>query len=231
MSNFMRIVNESNNSFSKDSNIFFSEDDIYCNFDTFEKKKVHFCFVTGLSGSGKTTLAKKLAKKYKAHYVELDILMYASARKPLTKDFLKKVDQPLISKWIDMTNQNLAYSQNPDSFEKGVDFRIQKTCEFIEWLININKERCIIEGIDLTRIFPYKQSWNNYPCVFKGTSKMKSMYRRFQREDSLNDMKITDIIGYLFKTNYWYSQHKADLDAMRYGVIKRDGSNTITKSE
>jgi adenylate kinase family enzyme len=52
---------------------FLTKDDMYYRFDEWVEKKTQFLFITGLSGSGKSTLGRKLASKYHAEHIELDV--------------------------------------------------------------------------------------------------------------------------------------------------------------
>ena len=62
-----------------DTNLIFSEDDIYVNFNDWETKKSNVLFVIGLSGGGKTTLANKMAEKYKCNITFTDTLAFKIA--------------------------------------------------------------------------------------------------------------------------------------------------------
>lgn len=59
-------------------NFIFKKDDLYINFDKFESGKSNICLITGLSGSGKSTLGEKIAREYKAEYIELDLFEHCS---------------------------------------------------------------------------------------------------------------------------------------------------------
>ena len=50
-----------------------NKDDVYYRFDDWVNGKENVLFITGLSGSGKSTLATKIAKKYHAKYIEIDV--------------------------------------------------------------------------------------------------------------------------------------------------------------
>ena len=60
-----------------DHPLFFSDDDVYVNFDRFDRGKgFNVCFILGYPASGKTTLSFKLAKKHNAELLNLDAIIY-----------------------------------------------------------------------------------------------------------------------------------------------------------
>ena len=235
-------VIESNNFLSKDMNTFISEDDIYCNFDKFTSGKSHVCFVTGVSGSGKSTLAQKLARKYNANYIELDIVMYALDRiikKSGPEKFRERIhnEHPWIYEWITTTNQD--EQSWPKLTSKNVstyDFRINKAMEFIDWLCRPKgwstgkPPKFIIEGVDLVDMFPMRLEYTEYPVVFKGTSKIKSMIRRMEREGGFKNYYsgvegIINLIKAVYDDYYWSTSMQVDQTSGRYKTINRDSSN------
>lgn len=236
-------VIESNNFLSKDMNTFISEDDIYCNFDKFEHGKTHVCFVTGVSGSGKSTLAKKLARKYNANYIELDIVMYAldkmrerAGGKDKARQRLRE-EHPWIYEWIMNTHQDEETWPKLTSEKMSTyDFHIKKTMELIDWLRQTKgwssgkPPRFIIDGADLVNIIPMRLEYTEYPFIFKGTSKIKATLRRAQREGGLknyySDVKgIIELIKAVYGDYYWSTSMQADQTAGRYMTINRDSSN------
>lgn len=234
---------ESNNFLSKDMNTFISEDDIYCNFDKFERGETHVCFVTGVSGSGKSTLSKKLARKYNANYIELDIIMYALDKmreRAGGKDQARKrlrEEHPWIYEWIMNTHQDEETWPKLTSEKMSTyDFHINKTMELIDWLRQTKgwstgkPPKFIIDGVDLVNIIPMRMEYTEYPFIFKGTSKIKAALRRAQREGGLknyySDVKgIIELIKAVYGDYYWSTAMQADQTAGRYKTINRDSSN------
>lgn len=236
-------VTESNNFLSKDMNTFISEDDIYCNFDKFEHGETHVCFVTGVSGSGKSTLSKKLARKYNANYIELDIVMYAldkmrerAGGKDKARQRLRE-EHPWIYEWIMNTHQDEETWPKLTSEKMSTyDFHINKTMELIDWLRQTKgwsggkPPKFIIDGADLVNIIPMRLEYTEYPFIFKGTSKIKAALRRAQREGGLknyySDVKgIIELIKAVYGEYYWSTSMQADQTAGRYKTINRDSSN------
>ena len=215
---YMESVAETVNSISKDSNIFFSEKDIYCNFWPFEQKKTHFCFVVGFSGSGKTTLARHLAKNYDAEWVELDTIMYDSNK--MTERFLTNQKQRLLAKYIRENHIDLSHMAKIDRSHmshEDIALMIETGRAFVEWLTTKNTERCVISGLDLIDIIPTNPAWYGAPIVFKGTSRLHSMYRRLERNRST--MKNT--IQMIPQLISWYKSDAHGIDYIRSMTIDK----------
>ena len=216
---------ESNNPYSRDTNIFFSENDIYCNFWQFEQELVHFCFIIGFSGSGKSTLAKQLAKKYHAQWAELDVLIYDSINHDMTENFVEKSQkQKLLMKYIKDQKVDLSYMKNlADKNYIANDARpmiIQTGKKYVDWLTTINKDRCCISGIDLIDILPMNPQWYAAPIIFKGTSRVKSILRRYMRGGKSTKLSISMIPTLL----RWYHTDAKGIDYLRNTVITKYNS-------
>lgn len=66
------MLNEEKGYGYKPNPIFFSDKDIYVNFDKFKSGEIKTCLITALSGAGKSTITKKLSEEYNANIVTLD---------------------------------------------------------------------------------------------------------------------------------------------------------------
>ena len=214
---------ESNTPYNKDTNIFFSENDIYCNFWQFEKDVTHFCFIVGFSGSGKSTLAKKLCKQYNADWAELDVILYNSMNHEMTDRFVVgNQKQRLLMKYIKEKNVDLSYMKHLKDGEKDEvrNIIIQTGKKYVDWLTNINKDKCFISGIDLIDILPMNPTWYSAPIIFKGTSMLKSMVRRYMRNTKDTNISISTIPMML----KWYRTDAHGINYMRNIVINRYNS-------
>lgn len=216
----MGSVQESNNPFSTDMNIFISENDIYVNFDKFTKGKSNLLFVTGVSGSGKSTIAKKLAKKYRATYVELDVLQFMGHRRPFTQEDLHNRGADIVWEYINDRNLSTNFMVG---HKNEIDYVAEQTRDFIRWVEN-RSGKYVIEGIQVAWLIPSEPKWYNYPCVFKGTSMMSSWMRRIVREfkshESL-DERIR-ILQTMFNTIPFYLKDRAGMNALRARMIHLD---------
>lgn len=214
----MDTVYESINSHSKDSNIFLSEKDIYCNFWPFETRKTHYCFVVGFSGSGKTTLARHLAARYKAEWVELDTIIYESRNHKMTERYLSRQKQRLLLKYIQEENVDLSFMNEIDyahMTQHELAIVIETAKKFVDWLTTKNTERCVISGLDLIDILPMNPHWYSDPIVFKGTSRIVSMYRRISRNNT-SFLKTVEMIPQFLS---WYKVDAHGIDYIRNQVI------------
>lgn len=173
--------------------IFFSENDIYFNWDKWLTGESHVLFVDGLSGSGKSTLAKKLANQYDAEYVEIDVIAFkivgqkAIDRGHCNYDYIRDQD-PFLWKYMKFKHippDFLAHLSIDDQFRhtnKEEEYKRQEIDKYIHWLCFEQKEKVVIEGghagVTITR---HPENYENFPIVFKGTSLSKSVLRRMIR--------------------------------------------------
>lgn len=177
-------------------NIFFSEDDIYCNFDKFESGKNHTLFVLSIPGSGKSTLSKFLSKKYNAHYVELDVLTFmivgekAKDRGRQTYEYIKNAD-PMLYKYMKEKNIPPDYMndiksttvEKPIPTIKEEKLKQERASKYIHWLCFEQKEKCIIDGGYVGPVIINSHDYDNLPIIFKGTSIFTSILRRMKRSN------------------------------------------------
>jgi ABC-type dipeptide/oligopeptide/nickel transport system ATPase component len=191
--------------------------------------------VIGFSGSGKTTLARHLAKQYDAEWVELDVIMYDSKTHKLTDRYLTNQKQRLLAKYIRETNTDLSHMAKIDRSNpsrEDIALMIETGRAFVEWLTTKNTERCVISGLDLIDIIPTNPNWYGAPIVFKGTSRVHSMYRRMMRNKSSLGQSLA-MIPQLFA---WYKADAHGIDYIRsmtidkYNYQERDELGEFNKS-
>lgn len=198
--------------------IIFSDDDIYVNFDKFVSGESHVCFIHGLSGSGKTTLGNKLAEKYKAYYVEIDVIAFkicGNCRPERhTYDYIQAHDLMLYrymkEKQIPpnfMNDIEEMSMKHPDPTYEEESKKKMRIKDYIHWLVFEQTERVVIGGgyAGITYAEDYRY-WDE-PIIIKGTSLGKSMIRRLQRMSTKTD-NIIDFIGEVIKRiPVFYSQY------------------------
>lgn len=153
-----------------------SEDNIYINYDKFENKQIQVLYVTGLSGGGKSYLSKKIAKKLKCEYVELDSWFSPT------------------NKWFDM------YFTKHPKIAEGIEIQtwnVQVLVDAIEWILKNNKDKqFIFEGVHIPFMFHKEdigdlksnlfKDDSKYAVILIGTSLFKSVIRRFIRDGVFN---------------------------------------------
>lgn len=184
--------------------VIFSSDDLYHNVDKFENGDSNVLLVTGLSGSGKSTIGKQLSNKYKAEYIELDLLDVASnfvieknidaikSGEPIMYEFLmknKKIFDKLISK-------NVSDDEMFDIMEKYIKY-------VLSYARNHKDKKFIIEGIQIFDCDTLSDTLVNYPIVIKGTSSVTSFIRKAKRDKwEMKDIikNIPQNIKYIFNS-------------------------------
>lgn len=208
-------LEESNNWFNKNLNTYINEKDIYCNMDKWESKKYNILFISGMSGSGKTTLGVQLSKKYKCELIELDNIFC------IIKDddaSIKKVPNSLKEFLSKNRNINLKKSINEWIDSRGEDKEKRNKMEseiisYIKYLAG-KKERYVVEGIENSWIIT-KGEFEQYPIIFKGTSKFVSMFRGMIRDG----IDINHLIRYILWHLKIYNKMEAEQNNLRNRVI------------
>ena len=90
----------------------------------------------------------------------------------------------------------------------------------MDWLTKVNKDKCIISGLDLIDILPMDPRWYSAPIIFKGTSQVKSMIRRINRNKKDTNISISTI-PLLLK---WYRTDAHGIDYLRNMIITKYNS-------
>jgi gluconate kinase len=135
--------------------LMFSTDDLQLRVDEWEQGKIKTLFITGYLGSGKTHTGKELAKEYNAKFIELDCYKRKEMDKLVKETGLPKItDEQAKKLW-------------------------EKVFKNIESRIKLNKERLVIEGIDILRL--NRELVLSQAILIKGTSLFKSTYRANKR--------------------------------------------------
>ena len=194
-------------------NLLFSDDDMYINFNAYDKtnKKI---LITGLPGSGKSTLADKLATAFNCEHVNLDRIRN---NKYYTDEELKKND-PSIYKWL-----TTEYGKPRETFnDLPKDIRKKEWERCFYWILK-QPGNMVIDGPIGKLIQIDLDLQKGYPIVIKGTSILKSMYRFIKREwnPGYNLSKFV-IAKYLFKHICKYPSFKRELDKTTVAVLRHD---------
>ena len=156
-----------------------TEPDLYYNKQAFDEGKVNLCFVIGYSGSGKS----HLTREYEGdglEKVELDDLV--CVKDHFTLNELKKMGDLLYSffsgegsKYYISRNERPVFANHAEVF---VEF-IKYAQEYAE---EHKDKKFILEGIWTYLFFDDPSKFDKYAVFMKGTSLVKSKFRRMLRE-------------------------------------------------
>jgi len=167
-------------------------------------KQSNILFITGLSGSGKSSMAAKLAKKYDAVNIEIDLLEHNDIifDKNTTNDEGNLIIKDYMEKYHHGAHK-FKISNNEKAWAKEVE-------RFLKYCIDIakkNKDKIyILEGIQLMDIPDSIDIIKPYPIIVVNTSMIKSMWRAYKREECgfLEYMKSFKSIAGLKEYIDWY---------------------------
>lgn len=160
----------------------FSKKDIMYNIDKFESGEYNICFVTGLMGSGKSTLAKNLGEYYHARVIQLDVLQNYS-RFLYDKDLsdgdkqIMKVANEFLKKNKDIHLYDFDELRT-ESFKKFFNKFFPVMVRSLE---RDKNHKYIVEGVHIF-LFVSPELLKDYPVVFMNASMVKSMFRRWKRD-------------------------------------------------
>lgn len=201
-------------------NFFINKDDIYYEFERWNKKDRHILFITGLSGSGKSTLANQLCKKYGAIKFELDWIDFADVLAKKSVEELGKNSIPnLIKTFYDQSslakNSIKVYDLNFKSYRNFFMTCYDYVYKNLESKTNKNT-LFIIEGVQVPVIYDdnlFSGDIIYNPLIIKGTSTITSLNRRYKRRGS----GASSISEWLSDIR-WYSSLDKDLKRVKNEV-------------
>lgn len=197
--------NEQTESVWLTEDIFFNKDDVVKNLDKWGKGKNNILYITGLSGSGKSTIAKKYAKKNNAKLFGLDDLelMYDidAHNNPYNKINVMFYDK-IIKRYP------IAEMPLDDRFWE----KLLQMVSYIEELMHQDSDTLyVMEGIQIYEIYE-SGYFLDKPIIIKGTSMIKSLYRRYKRDGRLYGGN-----GFI-RFAKWYYKDSNILDKLRNNI-------------
>jgi len=156
-----------------------TEPDLYYNKQAFDEDKVNLCFVIGYSGSGKSYLTREYDGD-RLEKVELDDLV--CAKDHFTLEELKEMGDLLYaffsgegSKYYISRDERPVFANHAEVFVEFIMFAMAYAEE--------HKDRkFILEGIWTYLFFDDPSKFDKYAVFMKGTSLVKSKFRRMIRE-------------------------------------------------
>ena len=168
---------------------FISEPDLYYNKKAFDEGDVNLCFVIGYSGSGKSVLTQE----YEGDNIEkisLDDLV--CVKDHYTMDELKDMSGMLYSFFAGSGAKYYISKKERDLFAD----RSEVFVEFIKYARKYSsshkEKKFILEGIWTYLFFDDPSKFDDYAVFMKGTSLIKSKFRRLLRESGNNPQESFD---------------------------------------
>ena len=156
-----------------------TEPDLYYNKKAFDEGKINLCFVIGYSGSGKSVLTQE----YKGDDIEkvsLDDIVCVKSH--FTLDELKESGELLYSfftgpgkKYYISREERDLFADHSEVFVKFIKF----ACKYAA---SHTGKKFILEGIWTYLFFDDPSEFDKYAVFMKGTSLVKSKFRRVMRE-------------------------------------------------
>ena len=156
----------------------FSKDNLYINFEKFEKGECNFCLITGLSGSGKSTLGESISRKYKAEYIELDNFEHSYM---FENDEQLKEAGDVFYQYLTKHKDIYVKLKTKEIQGKELGVEINKFLKFVLSYIKKNKKkRFVVEGVQIYA-FGDPNTLKSYPMVLIRASVSKSIKQRWLR--------------------------------------------------
>jgi hypothetical protein len=163
--------------------LFVSEPDLYYNKTAFDEGRINLCFVIGYSGSGKSVLTQE----YEGDNVEkisMDDLV--CARDHFSLKQLKNMSELLYaffsgdgSKYYITREERALFADHSEVFVKFIEYAIEYAKSHMD-------TKYILEGIWTYLFFDDPSKFDDYAVFMKGTSLIKSKFRRLLRESGNN---------------------------------------------
>lgn len=183
-------------------------DNLYFNFEKWDKNSHNILFITGISGSGKSTLAKQICEKYSAEYVELDMITHRIGK---PDRFKNKVSTGRIKNGVLLEYVNTVMKDNQYTSGNWGTYDSEKLHEglirYIKDNYYANGKLYVIEGTHF-----YIKDMNidiellrGEPIIIKTTGIIRSLCRRIKRRINRNNDSIHTRIIDFFK--YDCSKH------------------------
>ena len=207
--------------------VIFSDDDIYINYDKWKSGECTSLLVTGLSGGGKSTLSKKLAEKFNAYYIEIDVISFKIGILHPDRanwEYIKKNDKYLYKffKENNIPPTIMTKFKNYQDIKKSTIIN-----EYIYWLCferdDLDKNRVVIEGGDVAIALSDIKELSTLPIIIKGTSLAKSLFRRCYRILD-KGYGIWHILQRIFEGTFYsqYSKMYSEVDNARRSVMNQE---------
>ena len=166
-----------------------SEPDLYYNKKAFDEGDINLCFVIGYSGSGKSVLTQEY-EGADIEKVSLDDLV--CVKDHYTLDELKNLSDMLYAFFTGTGAKYYISKKERDLFSDRSEVFVE-FIKFAKKYASAHKEKkFILEGIWIYLFFEDPSKFDKYAVYMKGTSLIKSKFRRMIRESSNTPIESWD---------------------------------------
>ena len=216
----------------EDSNMYVNEsfilekDNLYINFDKFESGKSNICLITGLSGSGKSTLGEKIARDYKAEYIELDLFEHCSM---FQNDEQLKQAGDVFYKYFNKHKDIHEKIKLKKISNKELSTEISKFLKYtISYCKHNKNKKFIIEGV---QIYSFgDESLKKYPMIFVQASVLKSIKQRWIRNGN-GKIDWKEELKTLPPLLRWYVGEERSYNKFKKSILKEGGNVNLLETD
>lgn len=192
-----------------------NKDNLYINFDKFESEESNICLITGLSGSGKSTLGEKIARDYKAEYIELDLFEHCSM---FQNDEQLKQAGDVFYEYFNKHKDIYKKIKLKKISDKELSTEISKFLKYtISYCKNNKDKKFIIEGV---QIYSFgDESLKKYPIIFVQASILKSIKQRWIRNGN-GKIDWKEELKTLPPLLRWYLGEEREYNKFKKSILK-----------
>ena len=227
LNNFRKkIIKEEDSNMYVNESFILEKDNLYINFDKFESGKSNICLITGLSGSGKSTLGEKIAREYKAEYIELDLFEHCSM---FQNDEQLKQAGDVFYKYFNKHKDIYEKIKLKKISNKELSTEISKFLKYTISYCKHNKDKkFIIEGV---QIYSFgDESLKKYPMIFVQASVLKSIKQRWMRNGN-GKIDWKEELKTLPPLLRWYVGEERSYNKFKKSILKEGGNVNLLETD
>ena len=221
-----KIIKEEDSNTYVNESFILEKDNLYINFDKFESGKSNICLITGLSGSGKSTLGEKIAREYKAEYIELDLFEHCSM---FQNDEQLKQAGDVFYKYFNKHKDVHEKIKLKKISNKELSTEISKFLKYtISYCKHNRDKKFIIEGV---QIYSFgDESLKKYPMIFVQASVLKSIKQRWMRNGN-GKIDWKEELKTLPPLLRWYVGEERIYNKFKKSILKEGGNVNLLETD
>lgn len=221
-----KIIKEEDSNMYVNESFILEKDNLYINFDKFESGKSNICLITGLSGSGKSTLGEKIAREYKAEYIELDLFEHCSM---FQNDEQLKQAGDVFYNYFNKHKDIHEKIKLKKISNKELSTEISKFLKYTISYCKHNKDKkFIIEGV---QIYSFgDESLKKYPMIFVQASVLKSIKQRWMRNGN-GKIDWKEELKTLPPLLRWYVGEERSYNKFKKSILKEGGNVNLLETD